>query len=76
MPTTPFIGFSNDTLSKLPIVRKGQTITMPCGHNHVLEADDKGGELLLFYKCGDKLYLAAIDHRLITYTKSDIHGEI
>ena len=74
--TTPFIAFGNDTLKEQPLVNKGQIITAPCGHDHVLIGDDNGGDFLLFYECGEKVFLAAVNHRLVTYAKPDGNGEV
>jgi len=65
--TTPFTSFSNEALDKQLLVNKGQMITMPCGHDHILIPCDDGNETLLFYECGEKVFLAAVNHRLITY---------
>lgn len=73
--STPYIGFSNSTLNEQLLVNKGQIVTMPCGHDHILVACDDGNEALLFYNCEDRVFLAAVNHRLISYAKVDAHGE-
>ncbi len=77
---TGYIGFGNETLKKQKVVHAGDIVTCPCGHDHALEmaTDDKGQktEFLMFYKCGDKTFLAAVDNRLIIYTEADIHGDM
>jgi hypothetical protein len=67
---TPFISFSNETLNEQSFVNKGRVITAPCGHDHTLIPCDNGDESLLFYECGDKVFLAAVNHRLITWAKT------
>lgn len=74
---TPFIGFSGEKLSKLPEVKIGNTIECTkCGEDHILEGADDGSELLLFYRCGGKSYLGAINGRAVVGVKSDVSGEI
>ena len=67
----PYVAFSNDELEDedLPIVKKGDSITCPhCGGSHTLRAtqNTEGRDsILLFYKCGEKVYLAAIHGKLV-----------
>lgn len=66
----PMVMFSNDELSKLPIVKAGDKIACSnCGGSHVLVGgrDEKGNpsELLLSYVCGDKVFLGAVANRLL-----------
>lgn len=65
--TTTTIGFSNETLERLPRVRAGDTLDcLLCGQQHVLEAiRDEQGQEMLFYLCGDKPYLAALRGHLV-----------
>lgn len=80
--STPYIGYGNDELAKLPEVKAGDVIVCPrCDKGHTLEAgkDAKTGEattLLLFYRCRGDTYLAAVDQRLVTGTKPTVSGRI
>ena len=56
---TPYIRFGNDTLAKLPKVKAGDYVLCKCGHVHLLQ--DSKPPMLLFYRCGDKDFLAAIN---------------
>lgn len=70
--STPYIGFSNETLERLPRVSAGDVVRMPCGHDHELT----GGEPALFYRCGDKSFLGAVGGRLTAGTRADVSGTI
>lgn len=73
----PYIGFSNDTLSKQPRVQPGDLISCPqCKGQHPLESGDKGETIMLLYRCGGKTYLGAIDGRLTIGVKADCSGEV
>lgn len=66
---TPFIAFGPEELSG-PETHVGAMFACPhCGGQHPLESalDSEGNptELLLFYRCKDTTYLAAIDGHLI-----------
>lgn len=75
--STPYIGFGNDTLKKLPIVHKGDMVACPhCKGSHPLLPTDDGGEILMFYKCADKSYLGAVDGRLVVGTPVDCSGQV
>jgi len=77
MDGTPFIGFSNETLRKQPKVRAGDIVECPqCGGEHALRACDDGNEILLFYECGENLYLGAIAGRLTIGTPADMSGRL
>lgn len=77
MTGTPFVGFSNETLDRQPKVCKGDVVECPhCGGEHALSACDSGSEILLFYKCGDRSYLAAVGGRLIIGTPADMSGRL
>tara|TARA_Y100000310_G_scaffold297893_1_gene331299 strand:+ start:5138 stop:5353 length:216 start_codon:yes stop_codon:yes gene_type:complete len=60
------------TLKSQPAAHKGDTIKCPrCNDNHTLECGtdpetQKETSILLFYKCGDSSYIAAIDNHLVT----------
>jgi hypothetical protein len=77
---TPFIGFSNKTLSAQDTARKGDLITCPqCGQKHPLECGTSNGkesDLIMFYKCGTGLYMGALAGRLTIGVKSDVQGEM
>ncbi len=76
MPT-PYIGFGNDTLARLPRVKAGDSIACPnCGARHVLEAADDGSELMLFYRCGTSSYLGAVQGRLVIGVRPDVSGRL
>lgn len=88
MPT-PFVAFGNDNLDKQSLVHAGDLFTCPmCGQEHALEGgksviykddgtkEERFDEMLLFYSCGDKTYLGAVNNRLIVYTQSDGNGEV
>lgn len=76
----PYVGFSNETLRTLPRVNKGDLVKChTCDGHHVLRGGTANGvesDLLMFFSCGNKSYLGAIDGHLITGTRSDCHGEI
>lgn len=78
--STPYIGFGNDTLNKLPKCKKGDMVfCVNCGGEHPLEcgtSEDKECDLLMFYKCGDKTYLGAVDGRCTVLQKADVSGQI
>ena len=78
---TPFVGFSNDTLGKLPTARRGMLIDCPhCGGSHELQcAKDGNGDptdLLHFFKCGEQAYIGAVAGRLVVGTPSDVSGTV
>jgi len=64
MKEIPFVSFGNEELSFLPIIKKGDKILCPtCGKKHVIEhgtSEGKESDMLQFYKCGKKSYLAGI----------------
>jgi len=74
---TPYIGFSNETLDKMPTVKAGDIIEcQKCGGDHVLMAADDGSELLLFYRCSGGLYLGAVAGKMMMHIKPDVSGEM
>jgi len=77
---TPYIGFGNDTLDQQPSVKRGDLIICPiCENRHKLEgteSEDGVKDLILFYKCGEKLRLGAVDGKLVANLKVDCSGEI
>jgi len=64
MSETPFVAFTNDELGG-PL-KKGDSIKCPtCKKSHVIELGidaetGKETDLMMFYKCGKKEYLAGI----------------
>ena len=71
---TPYIGFGNDTLAKLPKVKAGDSIRCKCGHVHTLE--DSKPPMLLWYHSDGKTFLAGINGCLTDGVKADVSGEI
>ncbi len=79
MSKTPYIGFDNATLEGLPLAAVGDLVQCPhCDDEHRLRDSKPPG--LLFYECGDKVYLGAVGGRLITQHLSehgpDVSGEV
>ena len=70
-----FYSLSNDRLNKLPKVEEGTLIECTrCGKDHPLECattNNKKTKFLMFYECGEKCYLGAIDNKLVVNVKSD-----
>lgn len=75
------IGFGNDTLNKQPVLKKGDKITCPrCGEQHTVVAgkDSETGDdtnLVMFYKCEGKAYLAGVAGRSVMGVPSDLSRE-
>lgn len=82
MAKVPYIGFGNDKLAKLPKAEKGMLIEcLNCGKDHPLQCvkDTEAGQessTLMFYECGEKLYLGAVAGRLVFNAKPSCSGEI
>ena len=75
-PKTPYIGYTDETLRLLPDVGPGDMIRCDkCGQDHVLEADDDGSTLLLFYQCSGEDYVGAINGKSIVGQKPDARGK-
>lgn len=56
----------NDELRGRPRVTMGDLIRCRhCNETHALRGSDDGREILLVYRCGGSLYLAAIDGALL-----------
>lgn len=71
----PYVGFTNDTLSKLPLVRPGDEITCPrCGARHVLKNPTPKTEVpvAMFYQCGDQHYMGAVQNRNVIGVQPDV----
>jgi hypothetical protein len=70
----PYIGFSGETLEKLPDVKDGDTFPCPkCGENHVLQAT-KEDPRTLFFRCRGQLYLGGASGKLVAFMKPDVSG--
>jgi hypothetical protein len=78
----PFIGYSQNTLNTLKTVKAGDDFPCPdCGNSHPLErAKSKDGSPpiieLLYYRCGTKPYIAAVDGKCIAFKKPDVSGRV
>jgi hypothetical protein len=81
--STPYIGFGNDTLAKLPIIEEGEEV--PCngcpGMHPLRCGKDEHGEkssLLMFYRCPatGKSYLGAVAGKLVMFKKPDVSGSL
>lgn len=62
-----YISFSNKELAGQPILYAGGMVKCPkCKRKHKLttvkDVNGRSTEILLFYKCGESSYLAAIDN--------------
>jgi|TARA_Y100000310_G_scaffold344647_1_gene458526 hypothetical protein len=74
MSETPYIGFSNETLDKLPSVKAGDRIECTqCGQEHALIPPDdweKGDKesIILFYCCNGNSFLGAVNGKLTSQT--------
>lgn len=71
---TPYVGFSNDTLDKCEPIKAGDVIACDCGEQHELKDSDP--PMLLFYKCGDKTFLAGVQGKNVMRRKADVSGEL
>lgn len=76
------IGFGNDTLNKQPALKKGDKIVCPlCGEQHTVVTGkdaDTGDDtdLVMFYKCEGKAYLAGVAGRSVVGVSSDLSTPI
>jgi hypothetical protein len=71
----PFIGFSGERLAKLPDVKIGDSVEcLECGQEHILEEGPAGNPWVLFYRCGDKTKMGAINNKLIVGVKPSLEG--
>lgn len=69
----PYVGFGNETLEQLPMIRAGDMIDCPgCGKSH----EAHGSGQLLFYQCGARSFIAGIGGRNVVGIKSDIAGDL
>lgn len=78
--STPFVGFSNDTLNKQAKVKQGHMIDCDkCHGKHLLLGGMSHGEpndTVLFYNCGGSSYLGAVAGRLVVGLKADCNGDV
>lgn len=79
MGEIPFVAFGNDELEKKPELTKYDSIKCAeCGQTHRMECgiDQKTGkesDLILFYTCGPKSYLAGVAGKSVLHPEQ---GEI
>ena len=76
---TPYVGFGNDTLGKLPPLKAGDEIGCPnCGEAHEAFAPraDDGSTPLLFYCCGEGTFLAGVGGKNVVNVKADVVGKV
>lgn len=62
------ISFGHGELDGNRMVKAGDTIRHNCGETHILRAAENNGkpdESLLWFKCGEKTMIGALDRRLI-----------
>ena len=76
-----YVGFGNDELAKLPVVKWGDTFTCSrCGNKHKLTNQEpwssKNRDLALFYSCNGKQYLGAVNGRLVVKIKPSVTGNV
>lgn len=66
MNDIPFVAYGNDELERKPHINEGDKIICPhCGKEHEVQAGTnaetgKKTDLLLFYHCGDNVFLAGV----------------
>jgi len=81
MKRTPYIGFGNDTLDKCPVLAIGQNIICPhCEERHRVyggkDEDGKEQDTLMFYKCGEHIYICGVHGRSVLGVKPDASGKL
>ncbi len=77
MSKIPYVGFSNETLSKLPTCKVGDEFRCPkCGETHTIQPADDGSFIIGFYKCQGKDYLGAVAGHLVVPFQADESGKI
>lgn len=70
--STPYIGFTNETLARCPPLAAGDVVECPrCGERHVVE-----GAMLLWYQCGLATYVAGVDGRCTMGVRADCKGSV
>ncbi len=70
MKDIPFVAYGNNELENNPSAAKGDLIVCPgCKGNHEISygKDENGieSDLIMFYKCGKKSFLAGVNGNLI-----------
>jgi len=71
----PYIGFGNDTLDKCAPAKAGDLVDCPtCGGKH--ELVDSSPPMLLFYKCGEKIFMGGLNGRLTMGVPADVKGSL
>lgn len=72
----PYIGFSSETLAKLPPAHVGDVIQCKrCGEPHIFQAAEGGpGTPMLFYYCGGESYIGGIAGKLVAFQEPDVSG--
>jgi hypothetical protein len=74
---TPYVAWGNEDLECRAEVHAGQSILCPrCLGYHELRACDDGNEVLLWYRCGENIYIGAIKNRLVAGVKPTYSGEV
>ena len=78
---TPYIGFSNEQLKQFPQAKEGMLVECKkCGKDHRLKCskDAQGNKIniMMFYECGNKVYLGAVNGKLVFQAKPGCSGEI
>ena len=71
----PYVGYSNETLARLPPLKAGDLVTCPrCAEGHPVYDSAPAG--LLWIKCGRSQLLAGVHGRRTLGTKVDVSGEV
>ena len=79
--STPYIGFTDSQFDDAPPITEGARIWCPhCFGEHEVQSSTGTNRdfqiTLWFYRCGEKLYLAGINDRLIMGIKPVVSGSI
>jgi hypothetical protein len=78
MNDIPVMAIDGKTLYDRPLVEPGQFVSCSlCNENHILEqSKDKDGMPgnLLYFKCGEKTFIAAVDGRFISPVATIVEG--
>jgi len=78
----PYVGFGNDQLTEQPDCRQGDMVECPhCNHAHPVQfatSQETGQKtnLLGFYHCGEKTYLACLAGKFVTGLTPGCSGRI
>ncbi len=77
MAKTPYVGFSNELLGKLPDVKPHDLIRCPlCGQEHEIQPTDDGSFVVGLFNCGENVYLGAVKGKLVTSIKPTLSGKV